>query len=152
MKKQTYTMIAAVLVAGCLAISAEAQCGSVESTAKIPFQFNAGQTTLPAGEYRITCQAAGYGPGSVRLTNGASNVNLVAATVVGKAREHGVLVFHRYGDRYFLEQFWPAGEEMGERLPQSRAERELQRESGSIRPEKPMIALIPIMTTSAEGN
>ena len=141
MKKQTYTVMATILIAGCLAVSAKAQCGSVESTANIPFQFTAGQTTLPAGEYRITCQSSGYGPGSVRLRNGARGVNLVALTVIGKAREHGVLVFHRYGSRYFLAQFWSAGEEMGQGLPKSRAERELERELASAAPDKQVIAL-----------
>ena len=141
MNKQTYTVMAAILIASCMAVSAKAQCGSIASTANIPFQFNAGQTTLPAGQYRITCDGAGYGPGVVRLSNGNASVKLVAVTVIGKARDHGTLVFHRYGDRYFLAQFWLAGEEMGESLPKSPAERELEREMASIKPSRETVAL-----------
>lgn len=141
MNRQTYTVMATILIAGCMAASARAQCGSIESTANIPFQFTAGQTALPAGQYRITCDASGYGPGVVSLTNGSARVKLVAVTVIGKAKERGVLVFHRYGDRYFLAQFWPAGEEMGERLPESRAERQLERELASVKAGDEKVAL-----------
>jgi len=141
MNKRTYTMMAAILIASCMTVSAKAQCGSIQSTANIPFQFNAGQATLPAGQYRITCEASGYGPGVVRLTDGHASVKLVAITVIGKARDKGVLVFHRYGDRYFLAQFWLAGDEMGESLPKSAAERELEREMASIKPNTETVAL-----------
>src|SRR5207244_6047829 len=35
------------------------------------------------------------------------------------------LVFHRYGNRYFLYQIWVRGENRGRELPQTRLEREL---------------------------
>ncbi len=55
MRKQTYTMIAAVLVLGCLTVSANAQCGGIPLITKIPFQFSTGKATLPAGEYVVKC-------------------------------------------------------------------------------------------------
>jgi hypothetical protein len=41
----------------------------------------------------------------------------------------GSLVFHRYGDEYFLSEIWPAGSSTGRGLPKSRAERELKRKA-----------------------
>src|SRR5204863_9845158 len=55
MKKQAYTMIAMMICFGGLAVSAKAQCESMNSIANIPFQFTVGKTTLPAGQYALTC-------------------------------------------------------------------------------------------------
>jgi hypothetical protein len=35
------------------------------------------------------------------------------------------MVFHRYGDRYFLSQIWAQGEERGSELPMTKVEKEL---------------------------
>jgi hypothetical protein len=40
-------------------------------------------------------------------------------------REKGVLVFHKYGDRYFLREIWSAGQANGAMLGVTKAEREL---------------------------
>jgi hypothetical protein len=37
----------------------------------------------------------------------------------------GKLVFHRYGDEYFLSQIWQAGVNAGRELPKSRREIEV---------------------------
>ena len=40
------------------------------------------------------------------------------------------LVFHRYGDRYFLSQIWAQGEERGSELPMMKVEKELKASNG----------------------
>jgi hypothetical protein len=40
------------------------------------------------------------------------------------------LIFHRYGDRYFLYRIWVAGEDRGRELPQTRLEKELASNMG----------------------
>jgi hypothetical protein len=55
MKKHAYTMIAMIVLFGCMAVSVRAQCSSVTSKANIPFPFNVAQTSLPAFEYTVTC-------------------------------------------------------------------------------------------------
>src|SRR5438128_7240698 len=62
MKKQAYMMIAMMVLFGCMAISARAQCLSgTQSSAKIPFQFSAGEKSLPAGEYTVECFNSEHG-------------------------------------------------------------------------------------------
>jgi hypothetical protein len=46
------------------------------------------------------------------------------ACTLGK-RQKTKLVFHRYGDRYFLAQVWTAGSDQGRELPKSRRETEI---------------------------
>jgi len=40
--------------------------------------------------------------------------------------DNGKLVFHRYGDQYFLYQVWPAGTSTGRQFLKSRSERDAQ--------------------------
>jgi len=43
-----------------------------------------------------------------------------------KASQQTKLVFTRYGDQYFLSEIWMAGTTVGQKLPKSRRERELE--------------------------
>jgi hypothetical protein len=38
------------------------------------------------------------------------------------------LVFHKYGDQYFLEQIWTSGEQEGTQVPESRSERTIRQQ------------------------
>jgi hypothetical protein len=44
-------------------------------------------------------------------------------------QEIGKLVFHRYGDRYFLSQVWGTDQSTGSQLQKTAQERELARNS-----------------------
>jgi hypothetical protein len=43
----------------------------------------------------------------------------------GQVSEATKLLFHRYGDQYFLVQFWTRGSSVGFELPRPKAEREI---------------------------
>ena len=93
---------------------------------RVPFEFKAGDRTLPAGEYRVLRVQQ-----SVVLLEDASGrglLNLLTnATQAKSAPEQGMLVFHRYSDRYFLAEIWMAGREDGQVLPVSHEEKEVAR-------------------------
>jgi len=77
--------------------------GAVKLT--IPFEFSAGGKTLGAGEYVI--EPCGELAMMVLGTQGKGSVILVTAPVTSSSQiEKPKLVFHRYGDRYFLAQAW----------------------------------------------
>lgn len=103
--------------------------------ANIPFAFKVGDKTLPAGHYLF--KRARQNDDlvlQVSSVKGESTVfrNTIPATTL-KAKDTGLLIFHRYNDEYFLSQVWPAGELTGRALPASRNERQLQR--GSVDPK-----------------
>jgi hypothetical protein len=52
----------------------------------------------------------------------------------------GKLVFHRYGNEYFLSEVWTPGDEWGHRLSKTRREREIAA-TGSIHGSQTMIVL-----------
>src|SRR5262249_34683820 len=92
----------------------------------IPFEFSVKNEVLPAGEYTV-----GYlsqGTLVIRSADGSvARVFSTMATLSSKTRNESSLVFHRYGDQYFLSTIWTAGNDTGRELFKSRAERELIR-------------------------
>ncbi|HKN36556.1 MAG TPA: hypothetical protein VJX16_25215 [Terriglobales bacterium] len=122
MKKQRLFPLLAGLVL-LAAGSVQAQNGGVK--ANIPFDFTAGSMTLPAGEYSIT-RMSDFG-GILLVAGSSSSKDLVRSQAVENiaAPTSTQLVFHRYGNRYFLYQIWVRGENRGRELPQTRLEREL---------------------------
>ncbi len=123
-----------LLVMMFIAASAPANAQSLvyRLTANIPFDFSVAEKKLPAGEYWISRAQQGNGDLIMQIssTDGHMKINrLTIPTVRVNALSKGSLVFHRYGDEYFLSEVWPAGGLTGRELPQSRAERELVRKA-----------------------
>lgn len=144
MKKQALTMIALMVLVGSLAASVRAQSLSRGGlVASIPFEFSAGNRTLPAGEYVF----AKFNPGAalvvlrIRSKDGRNSVLLQMTSTDGKASETAKLVFRRYGDHYFFAQAWTSGERDGLEARQSRDERNVARELAGIKPQTKTIAL-----------
>jgi len=92
--------------------------------ASIPFQFTAGQMTLPAGEYRV--QNTGEAPFLlIQRTDGSAATYVMSNAVqVKKPQTQSKLIFHRSGKRYFLSQVWVEGHSRGRQLPPSAKEKE----------------------------
>jgi hypothetical protein len=59
----------------------------------------------------------------------ASTYQFTVGTEVLTAKNKSTLVFHKYGDQYFLEQIWLAGERQGTQLLESRIERNIRMQS-----------------------
>lgn len=116
------------LITLCLFLAATHAFAQLESKplikVKVPFQFTVANHTFPAGEYLIstvqperTIQIAG---------NGAkASIQAVSPFYAAHPSENSRLVFHRYGDAYFLEEVWSAGQDVARTLPQSKHELEM---------------------------
>jgi hypothetical protein len=95
----------------------------------VPFDFTADQTMLPAGKYTI--QSAGVnGNGVIRITNeeGKTSGLLVTNSAESvQSKTESVVIFHRYGDQYFLFQVWAIGDTIGLEIPKSSRERQAAR-------------------------
>jgi hypothetical protein len=140
MRKQTYTLIAVVVVLACLTVSANAQCGGTPLIAKIPFQFSIRDATLPAGEYVIKCLHPNRHQLLFQSTDGKAAAIMPMILVSGKSQGGMRLVFHRYGRRYFFVQAWADGSN-GLELPTTRAESAAARELAGIEPKRETIVL-----------
>jgi hypothetical protein len=112
MKNQTRHLVALLgLVILLSAVSASGQAPS-SLLVKVPFSFTVEHQQLPAGEYRI--QAIAPKSLSVRSTDGKYLATVLTMPVKGKAPEtNGAIVFHRYGNKYFLAQVWEPAQTIG---------------------------------------
>lgn len=91
----------------------------------IPFAFTAGKMTLPAGEYRVQKAAQGSATLLIQRTDRTAATFVTSNEVtVNRPQAQSKLIFHCYGDRYFLSQVWVAGDSHGRELLPSAKEKE----------------------------
>jgi hypothetical protein len=121
------TLIAIGLIVLLTVASAYAQTSGMVR-ANVPFQFLAGDKVMLAGVYRIEVDPT-FQRMAIRQTDGNAGLYLSAHLSLkkGDVPENGMLVFHKYGNQFFLHATWNAGELRGYELPVSRAEREMAR-------------------------
>lgn len=96
--------------------------------ANIPFDFTVVDKKLPAGEYSVARAQSTAGDAILKISgvNQADTViSLTNSTQSLDPKAVATLVFHRYGDQYFLFQVWPKGSTYGRELNKSRVEREV---------------------------
>lgn len=124
--KKTLTLFAAALA---LFVTTAASAQTVDMKVNIPFNFIINGATLPAGEYSVTSADVG---GQVLLIRDLSSYRnkliLANSCRSAKAATKTKLVFHRYGNRYFMNQIWIAGDDAGHEIPTSRREKEVARD------------------------
>jgi hypothetical protein len=124
------TLATALLTAACLMAptGASAQNGQ---QATIPFDFTVGQVLLPAGTYVITHVTPGLI--SVRGWKGKELVGAMTliTPVDGVRRNAHQLIFHRYGDQYFLSEFRGDPGEFAGRIDASKVEQRVQRQQAA---------------------
>ena len=144
MKKQAYTMIALLVLVGSMAVAAQAQTsGRRQLIANIPFQFNVGNKTLPAGEYSVRQVNPDSDCGVLLLSSrdGNASAMIQVDSVIGKAQETAKLTFHRYGNKYFFAQAWIDGDNTGMQAPKSKAERAAESELAGLQSKTETVAL-----------
>jgi len=117
--------VALLAAASMYVLMAESSQAPQKLAVQVPFGFHVGNSMLPSGKYTVDTDAA---PDVVRLrsANAKSTLLILAQSVQAPgAPRQGKLVFHRYGDEYFLSQSWKRGDDMGRELGKSRREIEL---------------------------
>jgi hypothetical protein len=126
MKRIRIALYVAMLLTASLSM-AQTRVGDV--VADIPFPFVVNGQTLPAGHYIVSR----VGDSSLRIQGSAHQGMFVSTNSSQRSASDNSckLVFHRYGDSYFLSQVWGAGNAGGRELLRSRAERELAAKAAS---------------------
>jgi len=97
--------------------------------ANIPFEFTIQDHKLPAGEYVIGRALPSSGDLILEITSLAGRESAFATSAVQSLspKRKATLVFHRYGDEYFLIEIWPGGK-TGRAIPKSHREQEIERQ------------------------
>jgi hypothetical protein len=92
--------------------------------ATVPFDFTVGSKLLPSGTYTIKQKSSQL----IMIENHDKPIALLSLAVPDgkKARTDGVLVFHKYGDRYFLSEILCDYASMNFQIPPSKLEKSVQ--------------------------
>lgn len=97
--------------------------------ANVPFNFVAGNKELPAGRYNVAPMTSDGQ--AVRISGTESSLSVIRLTsTINKTKpsDRTKLVFHRYGNSYFLSEVWCQGNTSGRQFSESSAEKAAARE------------------------
>jgi hypothetical protein len=120
-----------IVFAGSL-VSANAQSNQ-PLYAQVPFNFVVGDKAMSAGKYSVSPQTQDGSALLIRsIKTKESAIRLTGRIQARSNKTNSRLVFHRYGQTYFLAEVWQTGESTGRVLHASKAERELQKERSLI--------------------
>jgi hypothetical protein len=112
-----------------LLLSAAAQAQTTQLKVTVPFEFIAGDTVLPAGDYDV--QSTGpWGGKALSIHNVTSNAGtflLSNSCQLAKTSDSNKLVFYRYGQKYFLAEVWTVNTLIGRKMPLDQRQTELAR-------------------------
>ncbi|MGO9518810.1 MAG: hypothetical protein ACLPND_17390 [Candidatus Korobacteraceae bacterium] len=132
-------------VYGALMIVALALLVSVPMTqaqamkANVPFEFSLNQQFMPAGNYEISSE--GEKLLAVRHLDTMKTCMLIESIHMQASQApHAKLVFHKYGDQYFLSEIWD-GSDLGIQIPESKREKEMKWARNDSGPELVVIAM-----------
>jgi hypothetical protein len=125
MKKQILATAAALLFSALASTQTHAQQAAV---ANIPFEFQVGNKTMPAGEYKVQrAQSSNDGLELLQRTDSSASIFALTERIDGTGMNTDPkLVFHCYGNECFLSEIW-LGSTSGRQLSPSRREREASR-------------------------
>lgn len=137
MKKQILWMPLILIAMFASAAESRAQA-SYGLRADVPFDFVVGDKTIPAG--RITAHGVSASvQGSLSIVNAAQGklALRIGRRVAGAEQtDQGKLVFHKYGNRYFLAQICVPGYEAWQ-VMKSKEEKSLERDMRLVKNFKP---------------
>jgi hypothetical protein len=118
--KKAYVFLAAAMVV-CFCAPAFAQFNDLKIN--LPFQFKIGDNQFEAGSYSFTQETRN----DRMLVQGKKGRNLISTSPLvpenPSDKAHTTLVFHKNGDKYFLNQLWT--KHIGFQMPLSAEEKEL---------------------------
>ena len=136
MKKELlkgFTMLALTVALALATAAASNAQSSNRIVADIPFEFTVGDRSLPSGQYAVRAANSQGNALIVESKNAKSSaMRLTDPIRPNKTNEQARLVFHRYGERYFLAEVWSGSDSTGRQLMKSRQERAIERELASI--------------------
>jgi hypothetical protein len=100
--------------------------------ANVPFDFTVDNQVLPAGTYRIQTKS----PGLIMIRNHDKPVSVLTLVHPDEAKSPngGKLIFHKYGDHYFLSEILADSASMNVELHTSKTEKRVRLQQAMVTP------------------
>ena len=148
MSKQIVKSLMMMTLAVGLALAstvASANGPSLLVTADIPFDFIIADQTFSSGKYTVR-KVSDDGKGlRISSVDGKSSVMRLSNLAVEKSKKPNArLVFHRYGQQYFLAEVW-SGDTYGRQLIECKKERRLRQEQALIASGKSSYEVVEVV-------
>ncbi len=134
MKRNLFGILTTLTLALLISVPLSAQ---TIAKATVPFDFTVGQTKMPAGTYEISPLSH-----AILITDrktAKSVLSLFNSEEPSRGDSTPRLVFHRYGDKYFLSQVSRGNGGAVMQLPTSKLEEEVRIAGRSV-PQKTVLA------------
>lgn len=109
----------------------KAQAAKSSLIADIPFSFQVGFCTMPAGTYAVDVK--GNDVLSIKGESGVAAM-LVMWAATGRDTSDSAVIFHRYGDKYFLREVRTAGNQAFLWSGETKSERRAKLEQDAANP------------------
>ena len=125
-KRACISLLALSLVVSALAVAPASAKSPLEMRAQVPFDYHVGDKLMSAGDCTVTAINSDGTAIRIRTKGGESVMALTNGKRAKSSKSSPRLVFHKYGDQYFLAAVW--GEDViGRTLPESSRERNARR-------------------------
>jgi len=114
----------ALVLASTLAAAGTSLAQDHKVKATVPFNFTVGDSTLPAGTYMISNN--GNARELLSLQNWDKRVNIMTMGTpddYNSKKQDNVLVFHKYGDQYYLSEIRSEGASINIEFTPTKAEK-----------------------------
>lgn len=118
-----YITALALFIAAIFITAGKAIAQDYAVRATIPFSFTVNGKQLPAGNYTIGTDVTS--PRMLKISDRTQHANALAITMPAADEKHksNQLVFHKYGDQYFLCEIRSQESSLNVELPTSRQEK-----------------------------
>jgi hypothetical protein len=148
MEGEIMNRLISIFFGGCLLASlavvpAQAQLPGEAIRVTIPFEFIVRGKSLPPGRYEI--RRIGDEPDGLLVFNMNNHQHAMFESEpveTAKIPKLGEVVFHEYGDTYYLAEVWAGGEQTGHEVIPSRDEKRLERNLADKGASPVMVALV----------
>ena len=124
--KKNFLLFTAALA---LVVTTVASAQTIKVKVNVPFNFVVNRATLPAGEYLVQSVDDEGKVLAIRdLDTNTTRLVSFNSCTSPKSASQTKLIFHRYGERYFLNQIWVEGNNSGHELNPSPREKEVAKD------------------------
>ena len=113
----------ALIVAASFVTAGSAMAQDHRAQATVPFNFTVNGNSLPAGTYTVGSESRS--PNVITITDREKNIHMLAIAMPDSNTSGGAnkLVFHRYGNQYFLSEVRCESASLNVELSTSKAEK-----------------------------
>lgn len=135
MRRQISSLIIAIGFVLALAATTSAVPFAMRIKADVPFDFYVGKKLFPKGEYIIeSVNESGTLVIKSAKKGKARNFTVIRSKMTDKPKSK--LVFHRYGDQYFLARIWDGSSDTVLKLNKSSLEKKAAKDAKKENPDE----------------